>query len=514
MKSVLLEIYERNGVIAYAAAITPDGTSRLTFVTSNVERLLGHPAAALCEPGAWQAHIHPADREIHARIAGAAPGEPLTLEYRFQHADGQYRWVRDQLVKHPAAPAAPVTTQGVILDITAERATADELRRTVAFVEAVLDNIPAMIFMKDADELRFSRLNRAGEELLGLHRAALLGKNDYDFFPAEQADFFTSKDRAVLEGRRPLEIPEEPIETPRGQRWLHTRKTPVLDPITARPTHLLGISFDITERKEAAAKLVQGRLELEARTLELQRSNAELEQFASVTSHDLQEPLRMIKSFAELLAQTQGEHLDADGRQFLRYVIEGAERMRQLIRDLLLYARVGRQSSSMEVVDLQAVLDDTLQDLQLRIRETGGRVTHDPMPTTVVDRHRIGQVFQNLIGNALKFHGQAPPEIHVGVEEQPDTWVFHVRDNGIGIDRRFTERIFRVFQRLHPRGRYEGNGVGLAVVKKIAEQHGGRAWVQSTPGEGSVFSFALAKPPAPGDGGVSEDEPTDTPGRG
>lgn len=505
MKSVLLDIYERNDVIAYASALATDGTSRFTFITPNVERLLGCSVAELSEPGAWQAHIHPEDREILARIASAPPGEPITLEYRFHHADGRYRWLRDQLVKHPTDADGPVITQGVVLDITAERATADELRRTVAFVEAVLDNIPAMIFMKEAAELRFTRLNRAGEELLGLHRTELLDKNDYDFFPPQQADFFTSKDRAVLESRQPLDIPEEPIETPRGQRWLHTRKAPVLDPISGQPTHLLGISFDITERKQAEARLVRSRLELEARTLELQRSNAELEQFASVTSHDLQEPLRTIKSFAELLAQTQGARLDADGRQFLRHVTEGAERMRQLIRDLLLYARMGRQTASLQAVDLELVLADTLQDLQLRILETRGRVTHDPLPTTLADRHRIGQVFQNLIGNALKFHGDAPPEIHVGVEELPDAWAFHVRDNGIGIERRFTERIFRVFQRLHPRGRYEGNGVGLAVVKKIAEQHGGRAWVQSTPGEGSVFSFSLAK-------SLTEDEPTDTPG--
>jgi hypothetical protein len=226
---------------------------------------------------------------------------------------------------------------------------------------------------------------------------------------------------------------------------------------------------------------------------ELARSNKELEQFAYVASHDLQEPLRMVGSYMQLLAERYQGQLDERAERYIAYAVDGANRMKRLIDDLLAYSRAGTQSTALVPTDSQAVLEDVLGGLQVAIEEKQATVTHDPLPTVLADEVQLGQVFQNLIANALKFSNEAPPRIHVGAQRDAErgAWRFSVADNGIGLDPKFAERIFVIFQRLHGPTEYPGTGMGLAICKKIVERHGGRMWVESQPGQGATFYFTL-----------------------
>jgi PAS domain S-box-containing protein len=241
---------------------------------------------------------------------------------------------------------------------------------------------------------------------------------------------------------------------------------------------------DITERKQAEAELAR-------QAEELARSNQELQQFAYVASHDLQEPLRMVASYTQLLARRYQGQLDERADQYIHYAVDGANRMKQLIDDLLTYSRVGTGGKDLGPVACREVLDTVLSNLQIAIAEAGATVTHDPLPEVTGDASQLGQLFQNLIGNAIKFRGEQPPRVHIAVCRDQDAWKFGVRDNGIGIDPKHFERIFLMFQRLHVRSEYPGTGIGLALCRRIVERHGGRLWLESRPGAGTVFWFTL-----------------------
>ena len=244
------------------------------------------------------------------------------------------------------------------------------------------------------------------------------------------------------------------------------------------------LEAEIVERKRAEEQL--------KRTMaDLQRSNKELEQFAYVASHDLQEPLRMVSSYTQLLARRYQDRLDQDAHEFISYAVDGAERMQRLINDLLAYSRVGTRGKPFGRTDCEQALQNTLANLQTAIDETKATVTHDPLPTVLADESQLTQVYQNLLSNAIKFHGQAPPTIHIGAERNDGEWVFSFQDNGIGMDPQYYERIFVIFQTLHPRDQYPGTGIGLALCKRIVERHGGRIWVESEPGRGSTFYFTI-----------------------
>ena len=252
------------------------------------------------------------------------------------------------------------------------------------------------------------------------------------------------------------------------------------------PVGIASTDRDITERKRAEEVL--------RKTIaDMDRSNKELEQFAYVASHDLQEPLRMVASFTQLLAKRYKDKLDADANEFIGYAVDGANRMEKMINDLLSYSRVETRGKPFEAVGCTAILNQALTNLRMAIEETGAMITQDPLPTVMGAESQLVQLFQNLIDNAIKFRREEPPRIHISAEDRGNDWFFSVKDNGIGIDPQYNERIFIIFQRLHRREEYPGTGIGLTICKKIVERHGGRVWVDSQPGNGSTFYFTIPK---------------------
>ncbi len=244
--------------------------------------------------------------------------------------------------------------------------------------------------------------------------------------------------------------------------------------------------------------------ELAERAEELNRSNVELQQFAYVASHDLQEPLRMVASFTQLLAKRYKDKLDDDARDFITYAVDGATRLQNLITDLLTYSRVGTQGKPLEPTECDAVLDRVLNSLKLVIKESGAIVARKPLPRVLADGMQLSQLFQNLLTNAIKFHGEKPPHVEISAETNGRLSKISVRDHGIGIAKGHGDRIFVIFQRLHTKTEYPGTGIGLAICKKIVERHGGKIWVEPTPGEGSTFCFTI---PTAGTQNVKEEEP-------
>jgi signal transduction histidine kinase/DNA-binding response OmpR family regulator len=347
-------------------------------------------------------------------------------------------------------------------------------------LESLVKNLPEGVLLLDS-ERRIVLANPTGREYLAL--LTDVGVRDVLTYLGERslAELFGPPPKGeichevVLEGlpHRVFEVIAQPMETgPRADNWVL-------------------VIHDITERKRVEQELKQT-------MAELAHSNKELEQFAYVASHDLQEPLRMVTSYVQLLARRYQGKLDADADEFIAYAVDGATRMQALINDLLAYSRVGTRGKPFEPTDCEAVLDQALANLQVAIEDNGAVVTHDPLPTVMADGTQLVQLFQNLIGNAIKFRGDESPRVHISAHRQSaienrksDEWVFSVRDNGIGIDPEYHERIFIIFQRLHTREEYPGTGIGLSVCRKIVERHGGRIWVESQPGKGSTFYFTI-----------------------
>lgn len=364
-----------------------------------------------------------------------------------------------------------------------ERKHAEEaLRDSEALFHSLVETLPLNILRKDL-EGRFIFANQLFCKNLGKPLHEILGRTDYDFFPRDLAEKYRADDRKVLTTQQVFEDVEAHV-TPAGDKlYVHVLKAPVWD-AAGKVVGVQVIFWDVTARKVAEEKLQQ--------TLaELARSNRELELFAYVASHDLQEPLRMVSSYCQLLQKRYKDKLDEDANEFIAYAVDGALRMQTLINDLLAYSRVGTRGKPLVPTSSEAALLKAMNNLKLAIEESGAQISYDPLPQVVGDTVQLTQLFQNLLGNALKFRGSDPPRIHVGAERQGLFWKIWVRDNGIGIDPADFDRIFIIFQRLHPRDEYPGTGIGLAICKKIVERHGGRIWVESAKGQGATFCFTL-----------------------
>jgi PAS domain S-box-containing protein len=370
-------------------------------------------------------------------------------------------------------------------DITENRKILDALKISENFLDSIIENFPTIIFVKNVSDLRYVRVNKAVEELLGFSKKDIIGKNDYEIFPKDEADRFVANDKKLLDTGKLLEIDEERAHTKyKGIRILETKIVLVNDS-NGKPIYILGIANDITDRKKIQT-------ELDNKTKELARSNTELEQFAYIASHDLQEPLRMVTSYLQLLESRYKDKLDQDAKDFISFAVDGSNRMRSLIHSLLEYSRINRVKA-FEIIDVNLLLKEVLENLSTSIKENKATIKIEDLPKINGDPILINQLFQNLIQNAIKFRNTRNPQIDISCKEEKDEYLFSVKDNGIGIQKEYIDKIFIIFKRLHSKGEYPGTGMGLAICKKIVERHGGKIWVESDFGKGSTFYFTIKK---------------------
>ncbi len=358
---------------------------------------------------------------------------------------------------------------------------ADVLQRAEQKFRALLEAAPDANVIT-GPEGRIDLINERAESLFRYSRDQLIGEPVTRLVPQWSSESKAPLDHQLFGVRAdgssfPVDITSSPLRTPEGT-------------IT-----ILAIR-DVTDRKKAEEQIHQLNADLEQkvteRTAELTRSNAELRQFAYVVSHDLKEPLRTVAAFTQLLAERLGDSFDSESKEFLEYILGGVNRMTDLIDDLLMYSSLDAGESRFMPVDLNVSLRETLFNLHAVIQETGAIVSGDPLPQVMGDHVQLVQVLQNLIGNSIKYRSIDTPRIHVTARKQADEQVIKVSDNGIGIDPAYSEGIFKLFKRLHPRQEYSGNGVGLAICRKIVERHGGRIWVESGVEQGAAFYFTIA----------------------
>lgn len=300
--------------------------------------------------------------------------------------------------------------------------------------------------------------------------------------PEDQEKVINATQRAMQYGED-FKVELRTIWPDRSIHWVYSLGRLFYD-VQGKPKEMIGIAIDITPSKLAEQ-------ELQETLKQLKRSNAELEQFAYVASHDLQEPLRMITSFLQLLQRRYEHQLDSDANEFIQFAVDGAARMQELVNDLLTYSRIGRKTGKFEEVNSEDILKQITFDSRVLIEEKNANISYGNLPMVWADYTQLVQVFQNLISNSIKYNEQEHPTIHISAEKKVNDWVFKVEDNGIGIDSQHGDRVFKIFQRLHGRDEYEGTGIGLAIVKRIIEQHGGMIWYDSKPGEGSIFYFSI-----------------------
>jgi PAS domain S-box-containing protein len=385
-----------------------------------------------------------------------------------------------------------------ITDITAQHDAEARLRESEARFRNTFELAGSGMAHIGMDR-RFIRVNRRLCEILGYPEAELLQLTGRQISHPDDLDVINEQRPRLYSGEiDSVRLEKRYLKKDGSVVWVRFTMTVERD-AQGRPLYEIGVYDDITAQRDAAAAL-------RAAHEELKRSNAELEQFAYVASHDLQEPLRMVASYTQLLSRRYDSKLDKDAREFMAYIVDGATRMKQLIEDLLAYSRVGIKGADFKPVAASDALRRALFNLRAGIEEAGAAVTHDPLPALPADEVQLAQLLQNLIGNALKFRSASVPRIHVGVLDKEHEWEFEVRDNGIGIEPQYYERIFMVFQRLHNKGEYPGTGIGLAICKKVVERHGGRIRVESRPAQGprqgSSFYFTLPK----GKGNASKGE--------
>jgi PAS domain S-box-containing protein len=376
-----------------------------------------------------------------------------------------------------------VLVTAAIRDISTRKAAEELMKRAEQRYRGLLEAAPdAMVVVSQRGEIVL--VNVQAEKQFGYNRDELIGRKVVDIIPAGFAE------RLVADKlRSPAEALAQVIGT--GIELIARRKDggefPIeimLSPLESADGILVTAAIrDITVRKAAEADLMK--------IAELKRSNEELSQFAYIASHDLQEPLRMVSSYTQLLAQRYAGRLDADADEFIAFAVDGATRMQRLIQDLLAYSRIGTERMEVRQISSQTALDRALANLGGAIEESGVRITNDPLPTLPADKTQLIQLFQNLIGNAIKYRGASDPKVHISARETRGRWQFSIRDNGLGIESQYHDRIFGMFQRLHNRNEFSGTGIGLAICRKIVERNGGEISVSSEPGRGSTFHFSL-----------------------
>ncbi|MBL0938441.1 MAG: PAS domain S-box protein [Gemmatimonadaceae bacterium] len=438
------------------------GYDRLELIGQPVDRLvpenarLQHPrhvADFLTRP---QARAMGAGRELHGRTKD---GHDVPIEIGL----------------NPIETPEGLFTLASIIDISERKRASAAHERLASIVEYSSDAIVSMTL-----DGVLTSWNQAAEHLFGFSADEAIGASVIQIVPQR----LVNEELELIERTRRGERIESFATVRRRKDHSEVDAWISMSPIRGYGGQIVGASSiirDITEAKR--------------RDAELQRSNAELEQFAYVASHDLQEPLRMVANYTELLAQRYKGQLDERADKYIHYASDGARRMQRLVADLLAYSRVGSQGKALLPVDCGPVVDRVLHSLRRLIVETGTVVQVEALPRVLADEVQLGQLFQNLIGNAIKFRSEAPPVVVIAASREGQRWCFRIRDNGIGMEMQYAERIFQMFQRLHEIGKYEGSGIGLAIAKRIVDRHGGRISVESEPGAGTTFSFDLQGAP-------------------
>ncbi|WP_121744612.1 PAS domain S-box protein [Natronorubrum halophilum] len=436
--------------------------------------------------------IHEADRErVMRRIEAAIEsGGEYEEEYRVWNADGELRWVVARGHIECDEDGTPLTFPGALTDITERKRAELELQRNKEQLQSLFEILPVGVVVADQDG-GLVEANTAAEDIWGGDVFDADSIEDYDEFPVRWAD--TGEPGQSDEWTLAKVLAGEELTDPRTleidavdgeKRTLSVKGMPIRNERGDVTRGVVTMS-DITERTEYQRRLEQTISKLE-------ESNERLEQFAYAASHDLQEPLRMVSSYLQLIERRYADELDADGEEFLAYAVNGADRMRRMIEGLLEYSRVETRGDPLEPVELEAVLEDVLEDLQLQIEDHGVEITVEELPRVEGDPSQLRQVLQNLLTNAITYSGDETPRIRVDAERRGQRWVVSVHDEGIGIDPADQERVFDVFQRLHSREEHPGTGIGLALCQRIVERHDGDIWVDSEPGAGATFSFTLS----------------------
>lgn len=482
----------------------------------------------------WVRALHPEDREriLDRWYRSTEDNLLFKSEYRFQHPDGAVKWVVGEAVAQKTETGQIISYVATITDITEQKRAEEKIKQLNETLEsrvaertselettnkklleeiksrqvaenkyreishlqkAIIDGANCTIISTDLTGI-IQTINRTTEQWLGYSAGEVVGKIKLDFFH-DLEELKTVAVTIAKELGEQIEVGFEVLvaEARKGivseNEWSYIRQdgsrfsvllsvTPLLNSY-GNITGFLAIGTDISDRKKAEE--------------DLRRSNKELEQFAYVASHDLQEPLRTMTSYAQLLAKRYQNRLDDKADKYINYIVDGASRMQQLINDLLTYSRVGKQHIEFEPTDCNLVLQRTLANLEIAISETGAIITSETLPTVMADGRQLLQLFQNLIANGIKFCREHTPAVRIFAVRQDTEWLFGVRDNGIGIEPEYAQRIFVIFQRLHSRQEYSGTGIGLALCQRIVEGHGGRIWVESQLGKGATFYFTIPR---------------------
>ena len=457
-----------------------DSSGIVTFVNNKMVEMLGYSKEELLGTDALFLVEKNQTNFIHKKAENRDKGLKESYELKFIRKDGKELWtlvsaspIYDHMGRH-------VSNLAMYTDITERK----KIEERHSFQADILSRVQDGIVAVD-ENFKIIYWNKVAERMLGWTEEEVIGKNSGELLQTKVENsnrdnviqellrdghyfgelYYMCKDKTYL----PVEINIKSFTNENGQT-----------------TNMLASIHDISQRKLKDEKLKE--------TMdELIRSNKELERFAYVSSHDLQEPLRMVTLYSQLLERRYKNSLDDDADDFIEYIVENAKRMKQLIDDLLEYSRVTNKAKEFENVDLEKVLDIVINNLSMPISENNVNMTHEPLPTIFADQNQMLQVFQNLISNAIKFKGLNPPEINISAQNSGDIWTFVVSDNGIGIKPKHQKQIFDVFKRLHTKEEYPGTGIGLSIVQKIIKHHEGQIWVESEPGKGSKFYFTIPK---------------------
>ncbi len=494
-------LFERVPVGVYRSSVLGE----ILDANPALARILGYPSAdALIGVNVDRIYIDLQDRREAAESL-ARTGVLFGAEFQMRRADGRVIWVRDTSRTVVAEGGAVVGYEGVIEDITEWRRAVEALRVSEDRYRQLIENANDLVYTTDLFG-HVTSMNSAAERTFGCSRQNAVSVNFFDLVVPEMRAMAQDFVSAVLGGGGAGKTVELEIEDPYGRRV--TLETSLrLYFSLGQPMTVQAIARDITERKNAERLLTQQREELA-------RSNQELERFAYVASHDLQEPLRAVRIFAEMLAERYKGKLGAETDEFFGHIVSGGERMQRMIEDLLAYARVSTRGHALQPCGTGDALSMALENLRARLDQTNAHVTFDELPVVMADLRQLAQLFQNLLSNALKFHGEKPPRIHIGVRREDRDWIFEVTDNGIGIPEDQRERVFNIFERAHTDRSVPGTGIGLAIAKRIVQRHGGRIWVESEAGRGSTFFFTI---PAEAEGeqhDADRQRDTSTAGRG